>query len=85
MTGNKEVFINLIHDDIGSFWVVLNPNKDSELEDIIFEADFGTLIQCIRGDLGQQEFIAFYFDELSAITIAQNLIKNIENNKDKVI
>jgi len=64
-----------IIDQVGVFWVVTKPTKDSTLGDILFESDIIYLANQIRGGLTEREIFGFYIDGGEAEKVAKDLLK----------
>jgi hypothetical protein len=64
-------------DEIGRFWVVTKPTKNSELGDIFFETDlFGFVLQ-MKGGLKENEIIGVYKNEGKAKKEAEKLLSKV--------
>jgi len=65
-------------DEIGKFWVVTKPTKNSELVDILFETDlFGFVLQ-MKGGLKEDEVLGFYKNKEKAKKMAEKLLLKIK-------
>ena len=69
----SEVFVK---DEIGKFWVVTKPTKESILLDILFESDILGMGMQFKGGLKKDEIIGFYKKGSSAKAVATKLLKN---------
>jgi len=70
-------------DEIGDFWVVTKPTKDSLLQDICFKTNIlGFVLQC-KGGLKSSEINGIYKSENSAKSAAEILLKNKGIKEDK--
>lgn len=65
-------------DEIGRFWVVTRPSRDSEVIDICFESDILYLANQIRGGLKEIDIIGFYRNEKKATDRAKKLIDGLK-------
>ena len=61
-------------DEIGDFWVVTNPTPDSELPDILFQADIFDIVLQIRGGLDVESIVGIYKKEVKAKKVAVKLL-----------
>lgn len=65
-------------DEIGKFWVVTKPTKNSELVDILFETDlFGFVLQ-MKGGLKEDEVLGFYKNKEKAKKMAEKILQRIK-------
>lgn len=65
-------------DEIGKFWVVVVPTKNSIMEDVLFETDvFGLALQ-LRGGLGGDEIWGLYKNKQKALKEAGKLIASLQ-------
>ena len=64
-------------DEIGVFWVVTKPTKDSTIADCCFSSTINNMIIQKQGGLKQEEIIGFFKDKEHAEIKAKELISNI--------
>ena len=64
-------------DEIGSFWVVTKPTKDSTIADCCFSSTINNMIIQKQGGLKQEEIVGFFKDKEDAETKTKELISNI--------
>ena len=69
-------------DEIGNFWVVLNPTSGNEvLEDIFFEADMFDMILQQRGGLDIPSIEGIYKSKGKAKKIAEKLAEQVHRDQ----
>lgn len=69
-----------VTDEIGSFWIVEAPQKNSTLEDIMFECkDLAYFANQIRGGLKESDIKGIFKDEAKAKALATKLLSNQTN------
>jgi hypothetical protein len=59
----KETATDGIDDEIGKFWVVTAPTENSVLEDILFEANVGYMMNQCRGGLDPGDVLGIFKKE----------------------
>lgn len=59
---------------IENFWVVTQPSENSELVDIVFQADWQSIVLQSLGGLKLHEIIAVYDDENEAVAHGKKLL-----------
>jgi len=62
-------------DEMGKFYVVTKPTKDSELIDILFDADVFSFALQVRGGLKKSDVLLITHDKAKADKLANSLIK----------
>ncbi len=69
-----------------TFWVVIKPNRASELGDICFACTFVQLMLQSRGGLHEQDIVGIYADEAEATEMAEKLLgRNIVRTSDAIL
>jgi len=67
-------------DQVGDFFVVIHPSKDSTLQDVLFKADIFDMVLQFRGGLAGKEIAGIYKTEEPARAEAVKLMKAIGIN-----
>ena len=62
------------YDEVGEFWVVTTPTKDSELGDICFKADIKRIILQAKGGLESSEIKGIFKGQATAKNYAKKLL-----------
>jgi len=66
-------------DDMGKFWVVTKASKNSELGDILFDADVFDMILQARGGLAGGDIELITHDKNKAKKLAETLLKGVQS------
>jgi hypothetical protein len=61
-------------DEVGDFWVVTRPTKNSEMADIFFKADIFDIALQLRGGLMGNEIVGIYKNQGKAKKQAQLML-----------
>lgn len=67
-----------IVDEVGKFWVVTKPTKESVLEDICFDSDILGMSRRIKCGLDVSEIVGFYTVEQKAQEVAEELLAKVK-------
>lgn len=67
-------------DEVGKFYVVEKPTKDSELSDVFFETDLFEFVLQMKGGLEKSEIHGIYKTEGKAKSQATKLLKDRDKN-----
>jgi hypothetical protein len=67
-------------DEVGKFWIVTYPRKNSKLADICFEMDVIGLIRQVLGGLSENEIAAVYQSKAAAHLCANRLLNTLPRN-----
>jgi hypothetical protein len=65
-----------------SFWMVLVPTPNSEVDDICFESDRDDFTNRIRAGLKQEQIVGFYGDKQTAEPVAKKLLDTLRQARD---
>lgn len=68
-------------DSIGSFFVVTNPTKQSEIEDILFESSIKNMMLQAKGGLEYKDICLITKDSVRAKALADELLANVQKSK----
>ena len=68
-----------VEDEVGKFFVVTKPkNKDTTIDDIVFESDVFYFANQIRGGLNFEDIIGFYKQKSDARRVGTEALKEYE-------
>lgn len=70
----KENAIDGINDEIGKIWVVTAPTESSEMLDIVFEVNIGSLMNQARGGLDPDDVLMLTKDQKKAEAYGKKLL-----------
>ena len=76
----KSYFRFVGEDQVGDFWVVEYPGRDSELSDIFFQADIFDMALQIRGGLDPETIYGIYKSKGLALKKAKELLLKRDND-----
>ena len=66
-------------DEIGKFWVVTKPTRNSTMADIVFEADVKYMMNQCRGGLDEEDIMSIFKTKEPAEKLGGELLINIRN------
>ena len=72
-----------IRDNVGLFWVVTFPKRDSVLQDILFQTDICGMHLQYLGGLKDEEIEGFYKSKEKATKLAKSLLNPKQHRSDK--
>jgi hypothetical protein len=64
-----------INDEVGTFWVVTAPTRDSVIQDILFQTDICGMHLQYLGGLKDEEIVGFYKSKDKASKQAKSMLK----------
>jgi len=67
-------------DEVGTFWVVTYPDKDSTLADCCYSNTIDRIIVQKQGGLEQKEVFGFFTNEARAKNRAQTLLNDVKKS-----
>lgn len=73
-----------VKDEIGKFFVVTSPNKDSTKEDILFESDVFHFSNQVKGGLSLDNVMGLYKNKSDANRIATEALKERDTHLDEL-
>ena len=73
-----------ITDDLGKFFIVTRPDKDSVKEDILDECDIISFATRIKGGLNFEEIVGVYKQKSDASREATQLLKNFQSELNEL-
>ena len=71
-------------DEVGKFFVVEKPSKDSTKDDILFQSDIFYFANQIKGGLNTEDVIGIYKNKSDANRIATELLKARDTQLDEL-
>ena len=80
--GREDLAYNPKVDEVGTFWVVTIPTKESTLEDICFSVDLGSIALQFLGGLKISDIMAIFKKENQAKSFAQEELNHLKSFKD---
>jgi hypothetical protein len=84
LKSNASGFYNNITDEVGTFWVVVEPTPSSTADDICFDATIRNMMLQAMGGLSPKEVVAIYKNEGDAKKHAEQLLKARRDEADKL-
>jgi hypothetical protein len=73
-----------VKDEIGKFFVVTSPYKDSTKEDILFDSDVFHFANQVRGGLTFEEVLGLYKNKSDANRVATEALKERDTHLDEL-
>ena len=67
-------------DEVGKFFVVEKPGKDSEMEDVVWECDLSTFALQIKGGLDVKNILGVYKQKSDARRVGTEAMKAFEDS-----
>ena len=71
-------------DEVGKFFVVEKPSKDSTKDDILFQSDIFYFTNQIKGGLNTEDVVGIYKNKSDANRIATELLKARDTQLDEL-
>ena len=71
-------------DEVGKFFVVEKPSKDSTKDDILFQSDIFYFANQIKGGLNTEDVVGIYKNKSDANRIATELLKARDTQLDEL-
>jgi len=71
-------------DEVGKFFVVEKPSKDSTKDDILFQSDIFYFVNQIKGGLKSENVVGLYKNKSDANRIATELLKARDTQLDEL-
>jgi hypothetical protein len=71
-------------DEVGKFFVVTKPSKDSTKDDVLFQSDIFYFANQIKGGLNTEDVVGIYKNKSDANRIATELLKARDTQLDEL-